>query len=152
MDSETVYSTLSGEAVAEVLRELRVSPSLNLNGLNEPYIRLVAKGRRCMVEFFDCAEDNRAGALQFRALFDAPQAFSEDSFIAVSQFNHDNRFLKAVIYDSGCAFLILDYTPEGGARRDHLKSAAQVWLSGLDAFETYLSNDMGISVVRHSSW
>jgi hypothetical protein len=27
----------------------------------------------------------------------------------MNQFNWDNRFLKAAVYDGGCAFLMLDY-------------------------------------------
>ncbi len=150
MDSETVYSTVGGEDVAEVLRELRLSPELELDGIGEPHIGLIAKGRECQVLFFDCADDKRAGAIQFRANFDAPQSFSRDSFIQASQFNWDNRFIKAVVYDSGYAFLILDYTPEGGAKREHLKRAAQIWLAGLDTFATYLANEMEITVVRYS--
>lgn len=152
MVNETVYSTLSGEDVADVLRELRITPDLRENGVGEPYIKLVAKGRRCQVLFFDCADDKRAGAIQYRATFKAPHSFTQESFVAVSQFNWDSRFVKAVVYDSGTAFLLLDYSAEGGVNRENLKRATQLWLQGLDAFSKHLADEMGITVERESSW
>ncbi|MGC8792296.1 MAG: YbjN domain-containing protein [Bryobacteraceae bacterium] len=116
-----VFYTISGEEMAQIVREEGYVPELDHDSHGDPLIRFRVEGYNCLL-FFYGVEDGRAMSLQFRAAF-REQAPLEK----VNEWNRRKRFLKVYLDEDGDINIDMDVDLEGGVTRAYLAERLRTW-------------------------
>lgn len=116
-----IFTTISGEEMAQIVREEGYAPELGADSRGDPLIRFRVEGYNCLLVFYG-VQDGRAMSLQFRA------AFREQVDIGkVNEWNRRKRFLKAYLDEDGDINMDMDVDLEGGVTRAYLVERLRTW-------------------------
>jgi len=128
-----VLTSISGEEMAQLVREEGYSAELDRDSRGDPMIRFQVAGYTCLL-FFYGVQDDRADSLQFRA------AFRENVPIEkVNEWNRRKRFLKVYLDEDGDLNMDMDVDLEGGVTRDYLLERVRTWRAAFLACVRFLA-------------
>jgi hypothetical protein len=130
----TVYTTISGEEMAEIVREEGYAPELDEDSHGDPMIRFRVEGYNCLL-FFYGVEDGRAMSLQFRAAFREQVPMEK-----VNEWNRRKRFLKVYLDEDGDVNMDMDVDLEGGVTRAYLAERLRTWRAAFLACVRFLAD------------
>lgn len=129
----SIFTSISGEEMAELVREQGYTPELDRDSRGDPMIRFQVAGYTCLL-FFYGVEDDRAASLQFRA------AFRENVPIEkVNEWNRRKRFLKVYLDEDGDINMDMDVDLEGGVTREYLAERLRTWRAAFLACVRFLA-------------
>ena len=130
----TVYNTISGEEMAQIVREEGYAPELDQDPQGDPMIRFRVEGYHCLL-FFYGVEDGRAMSLQFRAAFREQVPMEK-----VNEWNRRKRFLKVYLDEDGDVNMDMDVDLEGGVTRAYLAERLRTWRAAFLACVRFLAD------------
>lgn len=116
-----IFTNISGEEMAEIVREEGYTPELGCDSRGDPMIRFRVEGYNCLV-FFYGVEDGRALSLQFRAAFREKVPIEK-----VNEWNRRKRFLKVYLDEDLDINMDMDVDLEGGVTREYLAERLRTW-------------------------
>jgi hypothetical protein len=124
--------TVSGEEMAEIVREMGFVPELTKDGGGDPMIKLRIEGLRCQILFYGC-KDGRANSLQFNASF-ADKAPMQK----MNEWNRKKRFGKAFLDADNDICIQMDVDLDGGVRKEYLEEILKRWRSVFTGFIIFM--------------
>ncbi len=116
-----VLTTVSGEEMAQIVRDEGYSPELDRDSRGDPMIRFRVEGYNCLL-FFYGVKEGRAISVQFRAAFREKVPIEK-----VNEWNRKKRFLKVYLDEDDDINMDMDVDLEGGVTREYLAERLRTW-------------------------
>jgi hypothetical protein len=131
---DTIYRTISGEEMMQIVRDMGFSPELKTDSGGDPMIVFRVEGMKCLVLFF-LVTGGRARSLQFMGAFAIKGTLEK-----VNEWNRRKRYGKAHLDNAGDWAIQMDVDLDGGARREYIEEALKTWRSIFSAFMAFISS------------
>ena len=126
----TIVKETSPEMIHDLARGYG-SAQIAKDNLGDPMIKGKANGLAYSIFFYDCENHEHCTSVQFQAAFDVGKKVNMD---VINDWNIKKRFAKAERNASGNGVLRMDYSVNGGATRENIDNAMDMWFLQLKDF------------------
>lgn len=129
---------LINEAAPEMIRELARgygTAQATKDNVGDPMIKGKANSLAYSIFFYDCQKGANCTSVQFQAAFDIGKKVKIE---IINDWNIKKRFAKAERNDKGNGVLRMDYSLNGGATREHIDNAMDMWFMQLKDFAAHI--------------
>jgi Putative bacterial sensory transduction regulator len=118
---EIIYTTINGNDMTEIIREMGFAPELTADSGGDPLIRFRIEGMRTHILFYGC-KDGFATSLSFGACWADKRSLEK-----LNEWNRTKRFGKAYLDSDGDVCLQMNVDLDGGVRREYLEEILKRW-------------------------
>jgi hypothetical protein len=129
----TVYESIGGKEVLDVLSKEGYKPELTKDSEGDPKITLKIQGKSIGVFFYDCNKTPFCTNLSISTGWDLKKPLDQKQLL---KFNYDNRFARASIDDENDPYLESDFDFAGGATKTALAEWIKTYSGQINEFKS----------------
>lgn len=129
----TVYQTIGGQAVFELLASEGYKPTLGKDSDGDPKITFKLQSKTIGVFFYDCKKTQFCGSLSVSTGWDLKTPLNADKLMA---YNYDTRYVRASVDTEKDPYLESDYDLDGGVTKESVLAWIQMYADQLADFRS----------------
>jgi len=133
VSSEPVISSVTGNYMMSVLKEMGFAPELTKDDDGDPLIHFQVEGTKCSIFYFE-GTDGHYQSIQYYVGYENAPTLDK-----INDWNRKHRFGRAYLGGDGHARMEFDVPLYGGVSEDHLQQTMRRWKDLISSFEDFLN-------------